>query len=63
MNVSLINSCNIQQVYSAIVGIIKYIFGLVLTGHMPELIEYVAPEGKQLDLETCYVGAGHIAFV
>ena len=34
----------------------------VPSGHILELIEYVAPEGKQLDLETCNVGAGHIAF-
>ena len=33
----------------------------VPSGHILELIEYIAPEGRRLDLETCNVGAGHIA--
>jgi len=28
-----------------------------------ELIEYVKPKGKRIDLETCNAGVGHIAFL
>jgi len=28
-----------------------------------ELIEYVKPKGKKIDLETCNTGVGHIAFL
>jgi glyoxylase I family protein len=28
-----------------------------------ELIEYVKPKGKKIDLETCNAGVGHIAFL
>jgi glyoxylase I family protein len=28
-----------------------------------ELIEYVAPEGKKIDLKTCNIGVSHIAFM
>jgi catechol 2,3-dioxygenase-like lactoylglutathione lyase family enzyme len=28
-----------------------------------ELIEYVKPKGKRIDLETCNTGVGHIAFL
>ena len=31
------------------------------SGHHLELIEYVAPRGKRLDLRTCNVGAAHLA--
>jgi catechol 2,3-dioxygenase-like lactoylglutathione lyase family enzyme len=31
------------------------------SGHHLELIQYVAPAGKRLDLQTCNVGAAHLA--
>ena len=31
--------------------------------HVPELVEYVAPEGIDIDTSTCNVGSAHMAFV